>query len=976
MKKWTAVVLIGMLLFPNNMVFAKELYNDTQGHWAENAIATWSNRNVLNGYNGFFRPDDTVTRGEMAVILNNIMDYRQKSENVFTDLDENFYTEPILKAAKAGILVGDESIVRPKDTMSRQEAVVMLSRALGLTGESGNTNFIDDGQIAQWAKGYVKEMESKGYIKGSDDEAFHPTEAISRSEVVALLDNAIQDIITKDSTISSQSEKSVIINTEDVVLKDSVIKGDLILSEGVDEGDVTLQNVTVEGKLIVRGGGVNTVKIENSNINAISVEKEKSSVRLLAQNSDIALVDITTSAILEGNFKSVLVTDSTDVIVSGSIADMDIKEPANVEVEGNIASINIEENAIGTVVKGEGSVENITVQAEGVSIEIKQTNVTVAEKVSEVMVNGETVTGGTKITTDKQTTAENEKSSSNNNKPSGGSSSGGGSSGGSSSGGNGSQNGNTTEKQITIEKVTPVTNGLIRVTLSQEPKQVLTKEDFSIICTGGGSDMTILNVRTEDNKVYDLTTSYYKDNTYNIQIKLGENEYINKDFEIKYDCAELSLESVERKEQTMAEFTYVSDTPGTLYYSIMKKEQETDTMARNLISKIPTAEELIANGTKSEMKLKMNTVSITGLEPDTAYTLYYVAVDVKDRITPVKEIEIEAKAIEKPPVIPDVIQYDIVSIQSYKDMKAQEGKMYWYAITFDKAVEEELTIEQFQLTCPTQSDLHLGEVEKIDDTTYHVYMKAGYIPFSGNTFTMKVAFKNGTSCEKSFYFDVETPIVEIVAVTPTSENTIDVELNAKGEGYLYYKIYDDDSQFGDISAKDPEDIYKTGVKKEISYGTNILTDIEAKEGQRFCYATENENGSQDSTFYYSEPIKKYEQKPEQMPDEDALEITKVEVLTESEIDIYFNKDFEEAIGSGYHNMQVDISNLNGGRPLYSTSKKDSTVLSVSIINGVTLQEGEHILTITLPDNTILRTSFETAQKQINKDEMITEQNLI
>lgn len=145
MKKWTLFALMGMLLLPSNVVLAEERYQDTQGHWAEEAIAAWSNRKVLNGYNGFFRPNDTVTRGEMAVILNNIMAYQQKGENTFSDLDENFYTEPILKAAQAGTLVGDGSSVRPKDTMSRQEAIVMLSKALGLTEERGNTNFSDDG---------------------------------------------------------------------------------------------------------------------------------------------------------------------------------------------------------------------------------------------------------------------------------------------------------------------------------------------------------------------------------------------------------------------------------------------------------------------------------------------------------------------------------------------------------------------------------------------------------------------------------------------------------------------------------------------------------------------------------------------------------------------------------------------------------------------------------------------------------------
>ena len=84
-------------------------YSDVIGHWAENQIKTISEYGLVTGSNGEFRPNDAITRGEMAVILNSLMGYEVKSENNFTDLPEKFYTDAILKANAAGVMYGNNN---------------------------------------------------------------------------------------------------------------------------------------------------------------------------------------------------------------------------------------------------------------------------------------------------------------------------------------------------------------------------------------------------------------------------------------------------------------------------------------------------------------------------------------------------------------------------------------------------------------------------------------------------------------------------------------------------------------------------------------------------------------------------------------------------------------------------------------------------------------------------------------------------
>lgn len=107
-------------------------YSDTVGHWGAKAIERWSAYGVVTGYNGQFRPDAPITRGEMAAILDKIMRFGKKAVNTFSDLDENWYTDPILKVNWAGIMVGSDNKVRPKDNITRQEAVVLICKALDI----------------------------------------------------------------------------------------------------------------------------------------------------------------------------------------------------------------------------------------------------------------------------------------------------------------------------------------------------------------------------------------------------------------------------------------------------------------------------------------------------------------------------------------------------------------------------------------------------------------------------------------------------------------------------------------------------------------------------------------------------------------------------------------------------------------------------------------------------------------------------
>ena len=64
---------VGMAVTPAGAVFT-----DTAGHWASGAIDKWSQEyGIIQGYeDGTFRPDNSITRGAFAGILDRFMKYQ------------------------------------------------------------------------------------------------------------------------------------------------------------------------------------------------------------------------------------------------------------------------------------------------------------------------------------------------------------------------------------------------------------------------------------------------------------------------------------------------------------------------------------------------------------------------------------------------------------------------------------------------------------------------------------------------------------------------------------------------------------------------------------------------------------------------------------------------------------------------------------------------------------------------------------
>ncbi|WP_261303308.1 S-layer homology domain-containing protein [Paenibacillus andongensis] len=172
-------------------------FSDIKGHWTERAIDIFVMLHVIEGYNdGTFRPDNAITRAEFAVILERVFDIRggNSISAAMNDISHHWAKDAIEKLVEAGIIVGyEDGSFKPDNTITREEMVVMLSRILNLENVAKDTtkgNFVD--LKSSYAANEIIAEAQAGIIHGKTDGKFDAKSNATRAEVLQLILNALE----------------------------------------------------------------------------------------------------------------------------------------------------------------------------------------------------------------------------------------------------------------------------------------------------------------------------------------------------------------------------------------------------------------------------------------------------------------------------------------------------------------------------------------------------------------------------------------------------------------------------------------------------------------------------------------------------------------------------------------------------------------------------------------------------------------
>ncbi|GEM_PF-1413962 len=325
------VFLITIVLIFGTMPIMAMAENDSRGFsdmpndWSTAALQHAVDNGLLVGANGKLNPKGDLTRAEMATIITRAFNAQvKKSVAAFPDVKTSeWYADYLAKAYQMQIMQGSNGLMLPKASITRQEAFVIIARALKLTpAETMDKNFSDANKIASWAKQEVAALVNAGYIQGSAG-LLNPTGNITRAEFTQVMKNVIEHYINQAGTYTDTYSGNVMVNVADVTLQGSTVTGDLIIGDGVGNGDITLDGVKVTGRVLVRGGGANSIHVVgDSQISSMVISRVDGEVRVVCADGvkiDVVLIeDGSDDVILEGNFGTVTVVGEGIKVVTSN----------------------------------------------------------------------------------------------------------------------------------------------------------------------------------------------------------------------------------------------------------------------------------------------------------------------------------------------------------------------------------------------------------------------------------------------------------------------------------------------------------------------------------------------------------------------------------------------------------------------------------------------------------------------------------
>ena len=229
-------------------------FTDIEGHWAHDAVVRFREAGAITDESDRFRPDEAMTRAEMAILLQRVMRYQTASDELFLDLEEEWYAKAILQLRAADVMRGDENnLAHPNDPITREEAAALIARAFLLADseEPAPLPYPDAEAISDWACGSIEAMTARGFLHGSDGGNFFPQDNLTRAEAVTILDNMITAFFYAPGEYDYRPYEGladfVIIASDDVTVLNFDIGGTIFLAEGIDYDSIRLKSCSHTG---------------------------------------------------------------------------------------------------------------------------------------------------------------------------------------------------------------------------------------------------------------------------------------------------------------------------------------------------------------------------------------------------------------------------------------------------------------------------------------------------------------------------------------------------------------------------------------------------------------------------------------------------------------------------------------------------------------------------------------------------------
>jgi spore germination protein YaaH len=170
-------------------------FKDAQSSWARQSILDMVKKGWMIGASDTqFMPDSPVTRAQAAVILVRALGIDTSAvqdQAAFTDTANHWARTEIEAARRYGLVQGTgDGKFEPDATLTREQMAVLLDRILKL-GTTTDSAFPDVTAADEpWSYEAINSIAAAGILQGYPDGGFHPGDSIVRGQMAALMDRS------------------------------------------------------------------------------------------------------------------------------------------------------------------------------------------------------------------------------------------------------------------------------------------------------------------------------------------------------------------------------------------------------------------------------------------------------------------------------------------------------------------------------------------------------------------------------------------------------------------------------------------------------------------------------------------------------------------------------------------------------------------------------------------------------------------
>lgn len=191
-KKFAFVVCLALIVTMGMNLYTASSASGLEGQ------SIFEHYKYMNVYDdGTVRPDQGITRGELANAVFNLLDADDKKVFIMTgtpfkDVPTNYiYAKQIAYLTSKGHFTGyEDGTFRPEETLTRAEFAMIIKRFKRLIELTNIVKALDI--EGHWAAGAIKAVIVKGYMKGYTDGTFGPDNDLTRAEVATTLNRIFE----------------------------------------------------------------------------------------------------------------------------------------------------------------------------------------------------------------------------------------------------------------------------------------------------------------------------------------------------------------------------------------------------------------------------------------------------------------------------------------------------------------------------------------------------------------------------------------------------------------------------------------------------------------------------------------------------------------------------------------------------------------------------------------------------------------